>query len=74
MAEILIKFFILLVGFGVGFLLACAGAARIVTEKAELKKELARVKAELTAEKASKTRVIEINDNRTPNTDYFEKF
>lgn len=74
MADFLIKLFILLVGLGTGFLLACAGAARIVAEKAELKKELARVKAERDEIKASKTRVIEINDNRTPTTDYFEQF
>ena len=74
MADFLIKLFILLVGFGVGFLTACAGAARIVAEKADLKKELAAVKAERDAIMASKTKVIEIKDDRLPTTDYFEQF
>lgn len=64
MADVIIKLFILLVGFGFGFLVACGGAARIIAEKNDLKNELEKTKAELEAVKAVKTRVIEISDDR----------
>ena len=74
MADYIIKLFILLFGFGFGFLLACAGAARIIAEKAALKAELEKTRAECDKLKASKTRVIEIKDDRTPTGDYFTEF
>lgn len=64
MAEMVIKLFLLLVGFGLGFLTACGGAARIIAEKHDLKNELEKVKAENATLKANKPHVIEISDNR----------
>lgn len=69
-AEMLIKLFLLLVGFGLGFLTACGGAARIVAEKHDLKIELAKTKAELEAVKKSNTKIIEIKDERVADVDY----
>ena len=46
MIDFLSKLFILLVGFGVGFFLACIGAARNIAEKNDLKVENARLKGE----------------------------
>ena len=70
MAEMIIKLFLLLVGFGLGFLTACGGAARIVAEKHDLKVELHKTKAELEAIKKNNTQVIEIKDERVADVDY----
>lgn len=75
MAEFLKILFLLLIGFGVGFLMACYGAARIVVEKTDLKKELEQVRAErdLLADLARKnTKTIEIKDERTTNPNNIE--
>ena len=75
MAEFLKILFLLLIGFGAGFLTACYGAARIVAEKADLKNELAQVRAErdLLADIARKnTKTIEIKDERTNNPNNIE--
>lgn len=83
MLDFLSKLFILLVGIGAGFFLACIGAARIVAEKKDLKDELAQVKAErdyLADIARQNTKTIEINDKRVTqhvaNTtgDYFKPF
>lgn len=47
MADFFIKFFILLVGFGMGFMLACVAAARIIAEKNDVKCQLAKTNGEL---------------------------
>ena len=70
MAEMIIKLFLLLVGFGLGFLTACGGAARIIAEKHDLKIELEKIKAELEAVKKSNTKVIEIKDPRVADVEY----
>jgi len=44
--EVLVKLFILIIGFVMGFLLACAAAARIITEKNDIKLELAKLRGE----------------------------
>lgn len=63
MVDFIAKLFIFLVAFGMGFLLACIGAARIIAEKATLKDELEKVKAERDELKANqKVKVIEIHD------------
>ena len=73
MTEFIIKIFIFLVGFGIGFLIACLGASPIIAEKHDLKIKCARLEAEKKAlEKAPQ--VIEIKDPRAPNADYFEEF
>lgn len=73
MTEFIIKLFIFLVGYGMGFLTACLGAARIVAEKHDLRVKCAKLEAEKKAlEKAPQ--VIEIKDPRAPNADYFEEF
>lgn len=73
MAEFIIKLFIFLVGYGMGFLTACLGAAQIVAEKHDLRVKCAKLEAEKKAlEKAPQ--VIEIKDPRAPNADYFEEF
>ena len=70
MAEMIIKLFLLLVGFGLGFLTACGGAARIIAEKHDLKIELEKTKAELAAVKKNNTQVIEIKDPRVADVEY----
>ena len=70
MTEVLVKLFLLLGGFGLGFLFACGGCARIVAEKHDLKIELAKTKAELEAAKKSNTKVIEIKDERVADVEY----
>ena len=70
MAEMIVKLFLLLVGFGLGFLTACGGAARRVSEKHDLKVELHKTKAELEAIKKNNTQVIEIKDERVADVDY----
>ena len=73
MTEFVIKLFIFLVGYGMGFLTACLGAAQIVAEKHDLRVKCAKLEAEKKAlEKAPQ--VIEIKDPRAPNADYFEEF
>lgn len=73
MAEFVVKLFIFLVGFGMGFLLACLGAAQIVAEKHDLRLKVAKLEEEKKAlEKAPQ--VIEIKDPRAPNANYFEEF
>ena len=73
MDAFIIKLFIFLVGFGLGFLMACLGASRIVIEKHDLRVKVAKLEAEKKAlEKAPQ--VIEIKDPRAPNADYFEEF
>ena len=73
MTEFIIKLFIFLVGYGMGFLTACLGAAQIVAEKHDLRVKCAKLEAEKKAlEKAPQ--VIEIKDPRAPNADYFEEF
>lgn len=44
--DVLVKLFILGIGFVIGFLFACGAAARIITEKNDLKVENARLKGE----------------------------
>ena len=70
MAEMLIKLFLLLLGFGLGFLTACGGAARIISEKHDLKIALEKTKAELEAVKKSNTQVIEIKDERVADVEF----
>lgn len=73
MTEFITKLFIFLVGYGMGFLTACLGAAQIVAEKHDLRVKCAKLEAEKKAlEKAPQ--VIEIKDPRAPNADYFEEF
>ena len=73
MTEFIIKLFIFLVGFGIGFLTACLGAAQIVAEKHDLRVKVAKLEEEKKAlEKAPQ--VIEIKDPRAPNANYFEEF
>lgn len=75
MTEVIVKLFILLTGFGMGFLLACLGASRIIAEKHDLKVKLARVEAEKAAlEKKSEVKVIEIHDDRVGNDVEFGGF
>ena len=70
MAEVIIKLFLLVGGFGLGFLFACGGAARVIAEKHDLKIELEKTKAELEAVKKSNTKVIEIKDPRVADVEY----
>ena len=79
MIDFLSKLFILLVGIGAGFFLACVGAARIVAEKADLKKELAKVTKERDElAKLARVKVVEIKDDRPDAGDrtgnYFTEF
>ena len=46
MTEFVIKLLLFLTGFGMGFLVACMGASRIVAEKHDLKVKCARLEAE----------------------------
>ena len=77
------KFFILLVGIGIGFCIACLASAKIVAQNCDLKKQLEKVKAErnllLTLNRQlsvsnPNVQVIEINDHRLDDHDYFEEF
>ena len=73
MTEFIVKLFIFLVGYGMGFLTACLGAAQIVAEKHDLRVKCAKLEAEKKAlEKAPQ--VIENKDPHAPNADYFEEF
>lgn len=78
MIDLLSKLFLLLVGCGFGFCVACIGAANIIVEKKELKDELEQIKGErdfLANEIKKNTKTIEITDTRTSTTgDYFEPF
>ena len=73
MAEVMIKAFILLVGFFIGFAIAGAYSIRTVAEKAVLREDLEKTKKELEKVKAE-PQIIEIKDPRAPVTDYFEEF
>ena len=79
MIEFFKFMFVFLISFGAGFLLACYGAARIVAEKADLKKELAKVKHERDElAKLARVKVVEIKDDRPDAGDrtgnYFTEF
>ena len=63
MTEFVVKIFIFLVGYGMGFLTACLGASQIIAEKHDLKNELEKTKAERDALK-KEPEVIEIRDQR----------
>ena len=63
MSEFIIKLFIFLVGYGMGFLTACMGAAQIVAEKHDLRIKVAKLEAEKEALK-KEPEVIEIKDHR----------
>ena len=56
MAEVMIKIFILMVGFFFGFGVAGAYSIRTVAEKAQIREELEKTKKEL--EKAQKSQTI----------------
>lgn len=75
--EFLIRGLLCLASFAVGFLFACGGAARIVTQNKDLKDELAKMTAERDRLKES-AKVIEIRDHRPESADitgnYFTKF
>lgn len=77
MLDFLSKLFILLVGFDVGFFLACIGAAKIVVENKDLKDKLVKITAERDRIKES-AQVIEIKDHRKEAADitgnYFTEF
>lgn len=79
----MIEFFkfliVFLIGFGGGFMAACYGAARIVAEKADIKKELEKVKHERDElAKLARVKVVEIKDDRPDAGDrtgnYFTEF
>lgn len=59
MTEFVIKLFIFLVGYGMGFITACLGASQIIAEKHDLKVKCARLEAE--KEALEKTKVTEIH-------------
>lgn len=84
--EVWAKFFILLVGIGLGFCAACLASAKIVAENYDLKKKLEKVKAErnllLTLNRQLATsnpnvEYIEIHDRYKsifPEGDFFNEF
>lgn len=77
--DFISKLFILTIGLVFGFLLACYGAARIVAEKADLKKELAKITKERDElAKLARVKVVEIKDDRPDAGDrtgnYFTEF
>lgn len=79
MMDFISKLFILTIGLVFGFLLACYGAARIVAEKADLKKELAKITKERDElAKLARVKVVEIKDDRPDAGDrtgnYFTEF
>lgn len=75
--EFLIRGFLCLASFAAGFLFACGGAARIVTENKDLKDKLAKITEERDRLKES-AQVIEIKDHRKEAADitgnYFTEF
>ena len=81
--EVWTRFFILLVGLGIGFCVASVAAAKIVAQNYDLKKQLEKVKAErnllLTLNRQAvynnpNVKVIDINDHRLEEKDYFKEF
>lgn len=79
MAEVMIKIFILMVGFFFGFGVAGAYSIRTVAEKAQIREELEKTKKELEKEKAKmpyeKPQIIEINDNTVgKNVDFSQRW
>lgn len=73
MAEIMIKAFILLVGFFIGFAVAGAYSIRTVAEKAYLREELETTKKEV--EKLKKQKTIEIIDDSVgKNVDFSQRW
>lgn len=79
MLDFISKLFILTIGLVVGFFIACIGAARIVAEKADLKKELAKITKERDElAKLARVKVVEIKDDRPDAGDrtrnYFTEF
>lgn len=62
MEEIIVKLFILFVGFAIGFILAGSYALKAAAEKACLREELLKTKKELKKAKAEPAKTIEISD------------
>ena len=80
--EVWAKFFILLVGLGMGFCFACLASTKIVAQNYDLKKQLEKVKAErnllLTLNRQAaynnpNMKVIEL-DNHREEHNYFQEF
>lgn len=73
MAEVMIKIFILMVGFFFGFGVAGAYSIRTVAEKAQIREELEKTKKEL--EKAQKSQNIVISDDTIgKNVDFSQRW
>lgn len=73
MAEVMIKIFILMVGFFFGFGVAGAYSIRTVAEKAQIREELEKTKKEL--EKAQKSQTIVISDDTIgKNVDFSQRW
>lgn len=73
MAEVMIKIFILMVGFFFGFGVAGAYSIRTVAEKAQIREELEKTKIEL--EKAKKSQTIVISDDTIgKNVDFSQRW
>lgn len=73
MAEVMIKIFILMVGFFFGFGVAGAYSIRTVAEKAQIREELEKTKKELEKEKKSQTIVIS-DDTIGKNVDFSQRW
>ena len=77
MTDLLLHFFFLLIGFGCGFVFACFGAAKIISDNKDLKDRLVEMTAERDRLKGS-AQVIEIKDHRKEAADitgnYFTEF
>lgn len=63
MTEFVVKLFLFLVGYGMGFLTACLGASQIIAEKHDLKIKCAKLEAEKESLK-KEPEIIEIRDHR----------
>ena len=73
MAEVMIKIFILMVGFFFGFGVAGAYSIRTVAEKAQIREELEKTKKEL--EKAQKSQTIVVSDDTIgKNVDFSQRW
>ena len=77
------KFFILLVGVGIGFCIACLASAKIVAQNCDLKKQLEKVRAErnllLTLNRQAtynnpNVKIIELPSSRHEEQNYFHEF
>lgn len=77
------KFFILLVGVGIGFCVACLASAKIVAQNCDLKKQLEKVKAErnllLTLNRQAaysnpNVKIIELPGSKHEEQNYFHEF